>query len=59
MTLTEAKKLMIGMMQEKESIHYVMGWLKQSYYGSYSDEIEAAVVTRQLKEYGVEVEIKG
>lgn len=55
MTLTEAKKLLIDTMMEKESIHYVLGWLQHSYYYKYDDEIEMAVVTKQLKEYGVEV----
>lgn len=55
MTLTEAKKLLIETMREKESVHYVLGWLQHSYYYKHDDEIEMAVVLKQLKEYGVEI----
>ena len=55
MTLTEAKKLLIDTMMEKESIYFLLGWLKQCYCHKYDDEIEMAVVTHMLKEYGVEV----
>ena len=55
MTLTEAKKLLIDTMMEKESIHFVLGWLKSGYYHRFDDEIEMAVVKNALKEYGVEV----
>lgn len=59
MTLTEAKKLLIKTLREKESLHYTLGWLEQSYYQTSDDEIEAAVVTRQLAEYGIIIQIEG
>lgn len=55
MTLTEAKKLLIETMMEKESLHFVLGWLQHSYYYKYDDETEMVVVTQMLKEHGVEV----
>lgn len=59
MTLKEAKKLLIKTLREKESLHYTLGWLEQAYYQTSDDEIEAAVVTRQLAEYGIIIQIKG
>lgn len=55
MKLSEAKKLLIETMRQKESLHFVLGWLQHSYYYKHDDEIEMAVVTNMLKEYGVEI----
>jgi len=53
MTTSELKKLVIQKMSERESIHYVFGWLKQSYILAMDEDIERAVAIKQLKEYEV------
>lgn len=58
MTLYEAKKLLIETMKEKESIHYVVGYLSNSYYAPQSDETEKYIVTQTLAKYGINVEIE-
>lgn len=59
MTLTEAKKLMIETMRERKGIHYVLGWLSNSYYSPQDDNIEANVVVKTLKGYGIDIDIEG
>ena len=59
MKLSEAKKLMVETMRERESIHYVLGWLSNSYYIPQDDNIEANVVVKTLKGYGIDIDIEG
>lgn len=58
MTLYEAKKLLIETMKEKESIHYVVGYLSNSYYAPQDDDTEKYIVTKTLAKYGINVEIE-
>jgi hypothetical protein len=53
MTTSEIKKMLIDKMLEQESVHYVLGWLKLSYFNPGDDALERAVAIKQLKEYGV------
>lgn len=57
MTARQAKELLLKEMQERYSIHYVLGWLKSSYLNNFGEELETAVAVAGLKEYGIEVEI--
>lgn len=58
MTLTEAKKLLIDTLKEKESIHYVVGYLSNSYLAPQDDDTEKYIVTETLAKYGINVEIE-
>lgn len=58
MTLTEAKKLLIETFKEKESLHYALGWLTNSYLTPQDDDTEKYVVTQTLAKYGINVEIE-
>lgn len=58
MRLSEAKELLIKTLREKESIHYVLGWLTNSYLAPQDDDTEKFVVTKQLAKYGVKIEIE-
>lgn len=58
MKLSEAKDLLIKTLREKESIHYVLGWLTNSYLAPQDDDTEKFVVTKQLAKYGINVEIE-
>ena len=49
----ELKKMLIKTMKERESIHYVLGWLEMSYCSPTLPEIERDVAIKQLKAYGV------
>lgn len=51
MTDVELKKLLIQTMRERESIHYVLGWLEMSYVLSAYHAGERAIAIRQLREY--------
>ena len=51
MTTSDIKRKLIEVMSERESIHYVKGWLQESYYFTYSEEIERAVAIKQLNQY--------
>lgn len=57
MTAKQAKELLLKEMQERYSIHYVLGWLQSSYLNNFGEEIETAVAVAELKNYGIEVEI--
>lgn len=57
MTARQAKELLLKEMQERYSIHYVLGWLQSYYLNDFDKEIENAVAVAELKEYGIEVEI--
>lgn len=54
-TMTDAalKSLLIDTMKERESLHYVIGWLRQSYCSPTHEDIERAVAIKQLESYGV------
>ena len=58
MTLTEAKKLLIDTLKEKESIHYVVGYLSNSYLAPQDDDTEKYIVTETIAKYGINVEIE-
>lgn len=58
MTLYEAKKLLIETLKEKESLHYTLGWLTNSYLAPQDDDTEKYVVTQTLAKYGINVEIE-
>lgn len=57
MTARQAKELLIKEMGKKHNIHYVVGWLQYSYFNNCGEEIENTVAVKELKEYGIEVEI--
>ncbi len=52
-TTTEIKKKLIEVMKERESIHYMLGWLQSAYVNCYDEEIERAVAIKELKRYEV------
>lgn len=52
MTTPELKKKLVEVLQERESIHYTLGWLQSSYFDPKDEEIERAVAIKQLKAYG-------
>ena len=51
MTDVELKKLLIKTMRERESIHYVLGWLEMSYVLAAYLDVERAVAIKQLRVY--------
>ena len=53
MSTTAIKNLLIDVMKERESLHYVIGWLRESYCSPTHEDIERAVAIKQLEEYGV------
>ena len=53
MTDAAIKSLLIDVMKERESLHYVIGWLRSTYCNPGLPEIERAVAIKQLKAYGV------
>lgn len=57
MTARQAKQLLLKEMQERYSIHYVLGWLESSYLNNSGEELDNKVAVAELKEYGIEVEI--
>jgi hypothetical protein len=52
MTTSDIKRKLIEVMSERESIHYVKGWLQQCYVCTCDEEIERAVAIKQLEQYG-------
>lgn len=58
MKLSDAKKLLIDTLKEKESVPYLFGWLTNSYLAPQSDEAESYIVTKTLAKYGINVEIE-
>lgn len=58
MKLSDAKKLLIETLKEKESVHYLLGWLSNSYLAPQDDDTEKYVVTQTLAKYGINVEIE-
>lgn len=57
MTARQAKELLLKEMQERYSIHYVLGWLVSSYLNNFGEEFDNVVAVKELKNYGIEVEI--
>ena len=53
MSTTAIKNLLIDVMKERESLHYVIGWLRSGYCSPTHEDIERAVAIKQLKAYGV------
>lgn len=53
MSTAAIKSLLIDVMKERESLHYVIGWLRQSYCSPTHEDIERAVAIKQLESYGV------
>lgn len=51
MTTAELKKKLIEVIRERESIHYLLGWLEQSYIMPVSEDIDRAVAINELKRY--------
>ena len=58
MKLSDAKKLLIETLKEKESVHYLLGWLSNSYLAPQDDDTEKYVVTKTLAKHGINVEIE-
>ena len=58
MKLYDAKKLLIETLKEKESVHYLLGWLSNSYLAPQDDDTEKYVVTKTLAKHGINVEIE-
>ena len=58
MKLSDAKRLLIDTLKEKESIHYVVGYLSNSYLAPQDDDTEKYIVTETLAKYGINVEIE-
>lgn len=59
MKLSDAKKLLVETLKEKESIHYTLGWLSNSYYAPQDDNTEVYVIVNTLKKYGIDIDIEG
>jgi hypothetical protein len=55
MTDAAIKNLLIDTMKERESLHYVIGWLRQSYCSPGPADIERVVAIKKLQEYNSEV----
>jgi hypothetical protein len=55
MTDAAIKSLLIDTMKERESLHFVIGWLRSSYCSPGPAEIERAVAIKKLQEYNSEV----
>lgn len=53
MTDAAIKSLLIDTMKERESLHYVIGWLRSTYCNPSLPDIERAVAIKQLEAYGV------
>lgn len=55
MTDAALKSLLIDTMKERESLHFVIGWLRESYCNPGPADIERVVAIKKLKEYNSEV----
>jgi hypothetical protein len=55
MTDAALKNLLIDTMKERESLHFVIGWLRQSYCSPTHADIERVVAIKKLQEYNSEV----
>jgi hypothetical protein len=55
MTDAAIKSLLIDTMKEHESLHFVIGWLRQSYCSPTHADIERVVAIKKLQEYNSEV----
>ena len=55
MTDAAIKNLLIDTMKERESLHFVIGWLRSSYCNPTDADTERAVAIKQLKQYNSEV----
>jgi len=55
MTDAAIKNLLIDTMKERESLHFVIGWLRQSYCSPTHADIERVVAIKKLQEYNSEV----
>lgn len=53
MTSAEIKALLVKEMSNRETVQYMLGWLKQSYIHPADDDTERFVAINQLKAYGV------
>jgi len=53
MSTAAIKSLLIDTMKERESLHYVIGWLRSGYCTPADEDIERAVAIKQLESYGV------
>lgn len=53
MSTAAIKSLLIDTMKERETLHYVIGWLRSSYCNPGLPDIERAVAIKQLESYGV------
>lgn len=51
MSTAAIKSLLIDVMKERETLHYVIGWLRSSYCSPTHEDIERAVAIKQLKAY--------
>lgn len=59
MKLSDAKKLLIETLKEKESVHYLLGWLSNSYLAPQDDDTEKYVITKTLNKYGIDIDVEG
>lgn len=55
MTDAAIKNLLIDTMKERESLHFVIGWLRSSYCSPAHADIERVVAIKKLQEYNSEV----
>ena len=53
MSTASIKNLLIDVMKQRESLEFVIGWLRNSYCFPCPSETERAVAIRQLKSYGM------
>lgn len=51
MTTQELKKTLLKVMQERQTHHYMLGWLSMAYVGYSDEDTERAVAIMQLKKY--------
>ena len=55
MSDVELKIRMLDLMEKSNSLHYMLGWLKNSYIYPTLPEIERAVAIKEIKRYESEV----
>jgi hypothetical protein len=53
MTTQELKKTLLKVMQQRETPHYMLGWLSMAYVGYGDEDTERTVAIMQLKKYEV------
>jgi len=51
MTDVELKKLLVKTIRERESLHYLLGWLEEAYTHYCLPEYERSIAIKELKRY--------